>query len=79
MFSMGNMGGGHGPLGGGMSEDWARYAAQFKDGFFPLKMEKVEGDKRKLVMEVTKIEPQSLSDELFTVPADFQKMNMPGM
>jgi hypothetical protein len=81
-FGMGSMGGmgGQGPGGGGeMAMGWARYASQFKDGFFPLKMEEVDGEKRKLIMEVTEIEPQTLSADLFTVPAGFQEMKMPGM
>jgi hypothetical protein len=80
-FGMGNMGGGGGgPFSGAaLPQGWAQYAAQFEDGFFPLKMEKVDGDKRKLIMEVTKIEPQSLSADLFTVPAEFKEMKMPGM
>jgi hypothetical protein len=41
--------------------------------FFPLKVQKVGGE---VVMEVTKIEKKLLEDSLFTIPADFQKLDM---
>jgi outer membrane lipoprotein-sorting protein len=55
------------------------YLALAEEGFYPLKMETIEGGNRKLIMEVTKIEPQSLSDDLFTIPAGYSEMKMPKM
>ncbi len=81
-FEMGNTGGGMGggPFGGmSLPQGWEQYTSQFDEGFYPLKMERVDGDKRKLVMEVTKIEPQSLSDDLFVVPEGYKEMKVPGM
>jgi hypothetical protein len=81
VFAMGSSGGmGGGPMGGmSLPEGWDQYASQFSEGFYPLKMEEIDGDERKLIMEVTKIEPQSLSDDLFVVPADYKEMKVPGM
>ena len=65
-----------GPMSGhgtGPSGGWQRYVA---DGF-PLKVQKV-GDPT-TVFEVTRVERKSLSNELFTPPAGWQKMQMPRM
>lgn len=43
-------------------------------GYFPLKAQKVDGE---VVLLVTKIEKKSLDPSLFTVPADFTKMQLP--
>jgi len=51
----------------------------FKDGFFPLKIESVEGTNRITRMEVKTIQKQAVDTKLFEVPADYMEMNMPGM
>jgi hypothetical protein len=52
---------------------------EFKDGFFPLRMEVIKGTTRQQVMLVTKIERQALEASLFAPPAGFQEMKMPAM
>lgn len=44
------------------------------DGGFPLKVSRADGTTQ---MEVTKIEKKRLSDKLFTVPDNYNKMDMP--
>ena len=51
----------------------------FKDGFFPLKMEQVEGTSRRQVFIVTNVERQAVDASLFTVPAGYSEMSMPAM
>jgi hypothetical protein len=46
------------------------------EGYFPLRLTTVQGTE-KIVMEVVKIEKKSLKDEMFAVPAGYQKMQMP--
>jgi hypothetical protein len=58
---------------------WAEFREMFKDGFFPLKTTLTEGGKVKMEMVATSVEPRALGDDLFTVPAGFQEMRMPGM
>lgn len=74
------MGGGGGRRGGGPGlpnlRD-AKVVADFKDGFYPLRITDVTSG-RKPMMEVTKIEPKALDAALFQVPADYQQMSMPG-
>jgi hypothetical protein len=53
------------------------FAKFVEGGAFPLKMTLTENGQSKLVMEVTKIERKSLDDSLFTVPADYKKMELP--
>jgi hypothetical protein len=55
------------------------FAKFVEGGAFPLKMAQVENGQSKTFMEVTKVERKSLDDALFTVPADYKKMEMPGM
>jgi len=52
---------------------------EFKDGFYPLRITEVSGGNRKVILEVTKIEPKTLDASLFQVPAGYQQMSMPGM
>ena len=56
---------------GGVS-DWQRQVS--KDGGFPLKVTLGDGT---VALEVTKIEKKRVSDELFRIPADYTKMEMP--
>jgi hypothetical protein len=80
VFGMGNVPRG---MGGKMfgaqakAEGWEEYLPLAEEGFYPLKMETIEGGKSELLMEVTKIEPQPLSDDLFTVPGGYTEMKMP--
>jgi len=55
------------------------FAKFVEDGAFPLKMDKIENGQSKTIMEVTSVERKSLDDSLFTVPADYKKMEIPGM
>jgi len=55
------------------------FAKFVEGGAFPLKVAKIENGQSKTVMEVTSIERKSLDDSLFTVPADYKKMEIPGM
>ncbi|MCI0388158.1 MAG: DUF4412 domain-containing protein [Acidobacteria bacterium] len=48
-------------------------------GAFPLKMSQIENGQSKTIMEVTSVERKSLDDSLFSVPADYKKMEIPGM
>jgi hypothetical protein len=51
----------------------------FKDGFFPLRVTNLDGGKRQVMMEATRVEPKSLDASLFAVPDGFTEMKMPGM
>ena len=55
------------------------YARLYKDGFFPLRVSKLEGGKAEQMMIVTKLEPKSVDASVFQVPAGYQEMKMPGM
>lgn len=56
--------------------EFARFAAQ---GAFPLKIAQIEKDQTKPILEVTSVERKPLDDALFTIPADYKKMNLPGL
>lgn len=71
----GGMGGGRG--GAGIPGGLDQLMKDFKDGFFPLRMEMVEGTTRRQVLLVTKIERQPVEASLFTVPAGYTEMQMP--
>jgi hypothetical protein len=60
---------------GGMRRSGPTWQDQVQGGF-PLKV--VKTGESEPVFEVTKIEKKSLSDDLFTPPAGYQKMSMPG-
>lgn len=55
------------------------FAKFVEGGAFPLKISQVENGRLKTVLEVTRVERKSLDDALFSVPADFKKMEIPGM
>jgi len=55
------------------------FAKFVEGGAFPLKVAQIENGQSKTVMEVTSVERKSLNDSLFTVPADYKKMEIPGM
>jgi hypothetical protein len=55
------------------------FAKFVEGGAFPLKIAQIENGQSKTIMEVTSVERKSLDDSLFTVPADYKKMEIPGM
>lgn len=57
----------------------AAFRAKFPNGFFPLRLTVTEGGKVTTDMVVTAVEQRALADDLFTVPAGFTEMRMPGM
>lgn len=81
----GMAGGGQGPRGGQMPGmgavpiEYRELVNTYKDGFQPLRIERIKGAKRELVMEVASIEKQSLPAAQFEVPAGYQKFDMGGM
>jgi len=76
-MSGGGPGMGRNPMGRVPNLRDAAIMRDFKDGFFPLKLSRVAGGKREVVMEVTRIEPKTLDAALFQVPTGYQKMTMP--
>jgi hypothetical protein len=79
-FFTGGMGGPMGRgRGAGVPAGYEALMNEFKDGFFPLRIEVVDGTKRTQMMVVKSIEPQRVEASLFVPPADFQEMKMPGM
>lgn len=48
-------------------------------GAFPMKMSQIENGQSKTILEVTKVERKSLEDSVFAIPADYKKMEIPGM
>jgi hypothetical protein len=81
LVGMGNApsGMGGGMRGRGRSREWEELGPLARQGFYPLKIESLEDGERKKIMEVTKIEPQPLSDDLFVIPDDYEEMTMPKM
>ena len=71
----GGMGGGGGRGAGVPAADQLR--KEFKDGFFPLKIERVTGTTRATMMEVKTVARQAVDAALFSVPADYTEMKMP--
>jgi len=75
---------GRNPMGGrspmGRVPDFRQEAImrEYKDGFFPLRITRIAGGKREVMLEVTRIEAKSLDAGLFQVPAGYQQMSMPG-
>lgn len=55
------------------------FAKFVEGGAFPLKMSRIENGQSKTIMEVTSVERKPLDDSLFTVPADYKKMEIPGL
>jgi hypothetical protein len=83
----GGAAGRRGPGGGGGSYGvprpgdarMAAFRTKFPNGFFPLRLTVTEGGKVTTDMVVTSVEQRALADDLFTVPAGFTQMSMPGM
>ncbi len=74
----GMMGRGRDPMAGvaGAASN-PEYVKLYKDGFFPLRMTRIEGGKSELMMLATSIEKKSLDANAFKVPAGYQEMKMP--
>lgn len=71
-------GGGMGRRGGpGLPAGYEQLMREFKDGFFPLKMEMIEGTKRTQIMVVKTVERQRVDAAQFAVPAGFSEMQVP--
>jgi hypothetical protein len=56
-----------------------QFAKFVEGGAFPLKITQVENGQSKTILEVTQVERKPLDDSLFTVPADYKKMEIPGI
>jgi hypothetical protein len=76
---------GHSPMGGGgplgnlaKVGSNPEYAKLYKDGFFPLRMSRLEGGTAKVMLLAKTIEAKSLDASLFAVPAGFTEMKMGG-
>jgi hypothetical protein len=52
---------------------------EFKDGFFPLKIAKLDGGKETVEMLATKVDHTSVPDAAFTVPPGYTPFKMGGM
>ena len=83
-FGMGGggpMGGrmGAGGLGAALPPGWSDAVKAYADGFFPLKLERLDGDKRETMMQVKSIEPKTLEEALFVPPPDYKEMKMPSL
>ncbi len=48
-------------------------------GVFPLKLATIENGQPRTIMEVTSVERKPLDDSVFAIPADYKKMEIPGM
>lgn len=72
-------GGGMGSRGPGVPAGYEQMMREFKDGFFPLKMEMIEGTKRTQIMLVKTVERQRVDAAQFEVPAGFTEMKMPAV
>jgi hypothetical protein len=70
---------GRGPSSGLSELNNELYRTYFKDGFFPLRVTTLEGGKRQVMMEATRVEPKSLDASLFQIPAGYTEMKMPSM
>ncbi|MGE0439842.1 MAG: DUF4412 domain-containing protein [Gemmatimonadales bacterium] len=57
--------------------EYRELMAKYRDGFQPLKVERVKGDKRDLVFEVTEIDRKAPAAEDMKVPANFNEFKMP--
>jgi hypothetical protein len=55
--------------------EWAKF---LEGGAFPLKMTVTEHGATSVSAEVTSVERKKLDDSLFTVPADYKEMQIPG-
>ncbi len=56
--------------------EYCELVATYKDGFQPLKVERVKGSARETIMEVTRIEKKKLDPATFEVPAGFKEFDL---
>lgn len=56
----------------------SEFGTRFKDGFFPLRVSQVQGGKKQVILEATKVEQKSLDASLFSIPEGYTQMQMPG-
>lgn len=61
----------------GMPVELQRLASKFPEGAFLLKGEYKEGEQVRMTLEVTRVEQKPVSDDLFTPPAEYKKVEMP--
>jgi hypothetical protein len=54
------------------------YAQLYRDGFFPLRVSRLEGGQAKVMMVATAIVPGSVDAAMFQVPDGYTEMKMPG-
>lgn len=79
-FGAGGSGGG--PMGRGrgapgIPAGYEQLMKEFRNGFFPLKMEMVEGTKRTQYMLVKQVERQRVDAAQFEIPAGYSEMKIP--
>jgi hypothetical protein len=84
MGTFGLAGAGGGPFGmarqGSMPQlppGWEQIAAEFKDGAFPLKVERVSGSTRTTILVVKSIDAKPMDASQFEVPAGYREFQMP--
>ncbi len=77
MSGGGGPGMGRNPMGRVPNFRDAAIMREFQDGFFPLRITRVAGGKREVMLEATRIEPKTLDAALFQAPAGYQQMTMP--
>jgi len=58
------------------SKTWQQELA---GNFFPMRVDVVEGSEKQKVLEVVSVNKMSLSNDLFVIPAGYQKFDMPNM
>jgi len=64
------------PMSGGPENKWQK---QLQGNFFPMFVTVMENGEKQTTMEVVSADKISLKDDLFNVPSDFQRLNMPNM
>jgi len=74
---MGPAGMGAGAVSAALPPGWSDAVKAYADGFFPLKMERLQGTARATVMQVKSVEAKALDASLFVPPPDYKEMKMP--
>jgi Domain of unknown function (DUF4412) len=74
---MGPAGMGASALASALPPGWSDATKAYADGFFPLKMERLQGTARQTVMEVKSVEAKTLDSSLFVPPPDYKEMKLP--
>ncbi|HSP88794.1 MAG TPA: DUF4412 domain-containing protein [Ignavibacteriaceae bacterium] len=55
------------------------WQTELQGNYFPMKVEIIEDGEKKTAMEVLSVNEMSLNADLFSIPKDFQKLDMPSM